>query len=94
MEAPRDYEGHRVLYYARIPREIQETKYTYPEFTHPVEHGRTIRVESLVLVEWGDAVMLYEIDAEGAPLDDTFFDTAQEAFDLYHDVEWQEIHSG
>jgi hypothetical protein len=93
MDAPRRINGQRVIFYAAIPPETREREYTYPEFTHPTESGRLIVVHSLALVEWDGAFMLYELDADGHPLDDTWFETAEEAFGTYNDVDWREVTS-
>jgi hypothetical protein len=90
--APREYQGHPVLYQARIPSDVQERTYTYPERTHPTPSGKLVQADRLILVDWhGTSFMVYEVGSTGDPLDDTWFQTIEEALELYNDVDWEKV---
>jgi hypothetical protein len=86
MKAPPPFQDNPVLFRASIPPDVGEAEYTWEE-----NDGRVVRTESLLLVLLDPSVMVVEIDGDGNAVEDTWFETAEEAFAIYNDVKWEQV---
>jgi hypothetical protein len=80
-----------VLYHARISPDLREAEYTYDELDSRTGSRRLLQAHALVLADYEGTFMVYELDADGVAFDDTWFETLNEAFEVYDDVEWREV---